>query len=323
MNRTIIAWDLGATKCAAGVLLADASGELRCDKQFTVRLADSTSLTDLVTQIETGLGVKFTDSDAICIGAAGQYDGRVLHHTKPYPYPMHFADLAEAQGWPKFAVIHDYASIVCATFTSRIEKPIGHDPHGRRVAFGIGTGLGLKDGVLFQNGDFWLGRNEMGHIGVNMPPLAKPEHLQRHREIVKFLRDKQATQVTFEEILSGRGLARLHTFFYPEAEKLSPEQVGGLIAAGKEKELAETFAWYVGLFTGTVQLSFMPEGGIYITGGVALTHAAIFDLPAFNEGIHASPAYLSQRKDFPIAILKYNDTPLYGCGYYAMQRLMK
>lgn len=319
--NTIIAWDLGATKCAAGVLQVNSAGELNCIKTFTVKLNEVTSLAELVLCVENGLTIKFADAQAICIGAAGHFDGRVLTHTNPYPYPMAFADLAAAQHWPAFAVIHDYASIVCSTFTSHVEKPIHYKPHGRRVAFGIGTGLGVKDGVLFENGDFWLGHNEMGHIGVCMPPLAKAEHLQRHREIVKFLRDKHATHVTFEEILSGRGLARLHSFFYTHADKLTPEETGGLLARGQASELADAFAWYAGLFTGTLQLSFMPEGGIYITGGVALTHSTIFDLPAFTDGIHASPAYLTQRQAFPITVLNNNHCALYGCGYYAMKRL--
>lgn len=319
--KTIVAWDLGATKCAAGLLHCDSDGELHCDKQFTIKLAETTSLADLVNRIETGLSIRFSECDAVCIGAAGLFDGRVLTHTNPYPYDMLFAELAEAQSWPPLAVIHDYASIVCSTFTTHAFHPKHYNPHGRRVAFGIGTGLGLKDGVLFPNGDFWLGHNEMGHIGVSMPPLAKEAHLQRHREIVKFLRDKNTLQVTFENILSGRGLTRLHAFFYPNAGTMTPEQVGHALSTGKIPELADTFAWYAGLFTGTVQLSFMPEGGIYITGGVALTHSAIFDLPAFEEGIDASPAYLTQRQNFPITLLKRGDMPLYGCGYYAMKRL--
>ncbi len=320
---TIIAWDLGATKCAAGLLQCDGNGELHCSKTFTVKLSETTSLVDLVAKVEAGLDVNFSDAQAVCIGAAGLFDGKELKHTNPYPYSMPFAELAKSQRWPAFAVIHDYASIVCSTFTTHVVHPKSYNPHGRRVAFGIGTGLGLKDGVLFPSGDFWLGHNEMGHIGVSMPPLAKFEHLQRHREIVKFLRDKNALHVTFEKILSGNGLSRLHTFFYPDAGQLTPEQVGNALASGKIPELADTFAWYAGLFTGTVQLSFMPEGGIYITGGVALTHSAIFDLPAFAEGIDASPAYLPQRQHFPITLLKRGDTPLYGCGYYAMKRLVK
>ena len=36
---------------------------------------------------------------------------------------------------------------------------------GRRVALGLGTGLGMKDGVLFPDENFWLGKNEIGQAG--------------------------------------------------------------------------------------------------------------------------------------------------------------
>lgn len=72
--------------------------------------------------------------------------------------------MANAQKWPHFAVIHDYAPILCATFTSYMASndnikrlnSASMDLYGRRVTLGLGTGLGMKDGVLFPNGEFWL-----------------------------------------------------------------------------------------------------------------------------------------------------------------------
>lgn len=193
--KTLVTWDLGATKCTAGIIEYQPSTHaLTCKKHFTIKLADTISLEDLISQLESGIDFCMADADAICIGAAGHYDGKFLQHTNPYPYPMHFANTARLQKWPVFTVIHDYASIVCATFTSYMEQAknikrlnsCAMNTHGRRVALGIGTGLGLKDGVFLPNGDFWLGHNEAGHIGITAPPAADERYLQMHHEFMHF-----------------------------------------------------------------------------------------------------------------------------------------
>ena len=199
-------------------------------------------------------------------------------------------------------------------------------PHGRRVALGIGTGLGLKDGVLFSNGDFWLGQNEAGHIGINTPPNADKLHLDRHYEIMRFLHTTSTQHtnptLTFEKILTGKGTVNLYQFFYPDEQELTPEQVGHHMRSGKANEMLDAFAWYLGLFVGTIQLVFMPEGGIWITGGVALNHLDVFDRPDFFAGIYASPAYLMQREEYPLGVLCNHEHALIGNGYYAARRLL-
>lgn len=335
MNKTILTWDLGATKCTAGLIEYDAnSKELNCKKHFTVKLANTTSLENLIQQLETGLDFAMPDADAICIGAAGHYDGKYLLHTNAYPYPMHFANTAKFQHWPPFAIIHDYASIVCATFTSYMDKPgnikrLNSCPiklYGRRVALGIGTGLGLKDGVLFPNGDFWLGQNEMGHIGITLPPLTDTEHAKRHDELMHFLRKKAEHEnpaaITFEKILTGKGTANLYEFFYSDAKGLTPEEVGVKMREGKAKEVIDAFAWYLGLFVGAVELTFMPEGGVWITGGVVISHLDVFDSPEFLAGIYASPAYLLQREEYAMGVMCNHEHALIGSGYYALKHLL-
>lgn len=91
---------------------------------------------------------------------------------------------------------------------------------------------------------------------------------------------------------------------------------------GKTVELINAFAWYLGLFIGTIQLIFLPEGGIWMTGGVTLRHLDIFDNENFYSGINASPAYLNQRSQYPLGIFTNQDHALIGGGYYAVKRLM-
>lgn len=335
MIKTFIAWDLGATKCTAGIVECDSTTHaLSCKKQTSIKLTAASSLPDLIHQLEAQLGIRMSDADAVCIGAAGHFDGEFLQLENAYPYPMHFGEIARRFEWPTYEVIHDYAPLVCATFTSymtdqhnikRLNR-CAMNTYGRRVTFGIGTGLGLKDGVLFNNGDFWLGKNEIGHIGITTPPHADVTHLKRHHELMSCLQEKIRKEhnpaISFEKILSGQGIVRLYQFFHPDDKHITPEEVGIKMQNNQETELQNTFAWYIGLFVGTVQLSFMPEGGIWISGGVALNHLDVFDRPDFNAGIYASPAYLLQREEYPLGVLCNPEHALIGCGYYAARRLV-
>jgi len=330
MKKYIISCDLGGTKCAAGIVEYDIdTGELTCTTKGSIKLKETDSLTQLIEKLEIKLNLSFKDADAICIGGAGQYDGESLIYENAYPYPMNFAAVAKAQKWPPFAVIHDYAPILCATFTSFMDQSenvkqlnsASINKYGRRVALGLGTGLGMKDGVLFPDGEFWLGQNEIGHIGVTLPPATSLEQTQLHCELMKFLQKKRAP-VTFEKILSGPGTVHLYEFFYPDREKISPEEVGIAMREGKAVELNNAFAWYLGLCIGTVQLGFMPDGGIWITGGVALGHLDLFNSEYFYSGINASPAYAAQRSNYPLGILANQNHALIGGAYYATKRLM-
>lgn len=331
MVKKIIAWDLGATKCAAGLVEYNPETQaLHCKKRFCIKLKETTSLHDMVLKIEAGLDFGMQDADAICIGAAGQYNGHSIQLEGVYPYLMPIAQTADDLNWPIFTVLHDYAPIVCATFTTYMQDPKNlkrlntckQNPLGRRVALGVGTGLGMKDGVLLENGDFWLGKNEVGHIGITAPPQTDLYLLNRHQELIKFLHSHNHHPITFEKILSGKGLLRLHQFFYPNYNVESPEEVGERIQSGHAPDVQAAFAWYLGLLIGAVQLSFMPEGGIWLTGGVALKHQAAFDHPEFNLGIQASPAYWTQREEYPLGILQNQDHALLGSGYYASRRLL-
>lgn len=335
MMKNIITWDLGATKCAAAVVSYDKStNALTCQNKASVKIRDVNSLAELTSHLEQQLGLSMQDADAVCIGAAGQYDGECLFVEKGYPYPMEFAKLATQKKWPNYAVIHDYSPVVCSTFTSYVNDPSNvqrlnqatGQPLGRRVALGVGTGVGLKDGILMPNGDFWLGTNEMGHIGVITPPMAEHAYRERHVEFLKFLRSEGIVQeneaITFEKILANQGIVRIHSFFDRDAKHQTSEEIGTLVREGKAEDTLAMFAWYLGLLVGTVQLTFMPDGGLWLTGGVVLNHLEIFDHPDFFRGIEASPTYLNLREQFPLGILLGSDYAFMGAAFYASRKLV-
>ena len=306
MQKNIIVWDLGATKCAAALVSYNAHTQnFVCEKKCIKLLSSVSSLEVLSTEIERELGFKHQNAHAVCVGAAGIYQDGNLNLNKKYPYAMPFLKLAQKFNWPAFDVIHDYALTLCATFTPNIcvKKLNNHegDIFARRVAFGVGSGLGLKDGILLSPGKFWLGTNEMGHIAL---PQAFSKEL-----------------LSFEDILSGSGMLRLHKFLYADHDVNTPEELGYLIRNKKALKTLSVFAYYLGLFTSTVQLAFMPAGGIWITGGVIAKHLELFDCEEFLAGINALPAYLSERQNYPLRIIVDDNAVFIGGAWYAVHKI--
>jgi glucokinase len=334
MRKTFAVWDLGATKCAAAIVHFDIhTDQLECVKSCRIPLASCASLDELVEQVETALSYQMKDADAICIAAAGRYNGERVELEAGYPYAMDFSRVARQCGWRNMEVVHDYVPVACATFTSYLKQANNtktiikgnRDKFGRRVVLGLGTGLGLKDAVLLPNGDFWLGSNEAGHIGLSFPPNAKDQNEKRHREFVTFLRQEGGLEsgevLTYEKILSGKGLSRIHHFLSGN-QGVKPEAISGGMSSGEMKETLSMLAWYLGLYIGTVQLVFMPSGGIWMTGGVLLKNMALCEQTELMEGIQASPAYLDDRQHFPLNVMCGQDYALMGCAYYASRRML-
>lgn len=327
-KKHYLTWDLGGTKCVAGLIeFQSEKSTYVCLKKASVLLHDTTSLYDLIEQLESQLQLSMREVDAICIGAAGQYNGHALILENGYPYDMAFLDVASKLHWPHYAIIHDYATVLCATFTQYLySKEFVHRLNAaeipifeRRVVFGVGTGLGGKDGLLLDNGNFWFGTNEIGFLGV--PALLHDAH-PAHASFLTYLQNKNINSgIVFETILSGGGLQLLHQFLYPTQKIMSPLEIGDLMQQDKHDELTDLFAWYLGLFVGTLQLAFMPAGGIWMAGGVLLKHLALIKRKSFQAGIHALPAYLSQRSAYPLGVLHHPDWALIGAAFYAHKRL--
>ena len=323
----IIAWDLGGTKCAAGLIeYQSEKNTYTCLKKTSVLLQETQSLAELARRIEEDLQVTMQEVEAICIGAAGQYDGKHLVLENGYPYDMPFNQLAHEYHWPHFAIIHDYATVLCATFTQYLYSPefvkrLNHNPipiFERRLAFVVGTGLGGKDGLLLANGDFWLGTNEIGFMGLPACIDAIPQHA----ELLTYLQQQtKNSALVFETILSGAGLQLLHQFLYSSSPNMTPSDIGDLMQQGKVRELTDLFAWYLGVFVATLQLAFMPAGGIWLTGGILLKHPELMKTAEFQAGIQALPAYLLQRSQYPLGVLDHPDWPLIGAAFYANKRL--
>ncbi len=138
-----------------------------------------------------------------------------------------------------------------------------HKNDATRVAVGAGTGLGvswmLNDGA---NTRAWS--TEGGH--VDFAPVD-----EQQIELLQFL-IKRHGHVSCERLLSGDGLVALYEFCSGnacagnDAAWVHAQAEAGNDAASRAMSL---FVRIYGAFVGNMALLFKPQGGIYITGGIA------------------------------------------------------
>ena len=126
------------------------------------------------------------------------------------------------------------------------------------VAIFCGTGLGV--GVLVKEKPLTLISTEAGHIFFQALDSIDLKFLD-------FLKEKQK-ELSYEEVLSGRGLENLYEFFH--GERLSAPMITALAKKQdkRARQAVKTYFKYLGRFCSQLALCYLPLGGVYHSGGV-------------------------------------------------------
>lgn len=126
------------------------------------------------------------------------------------------------------------------------------------VAIFCGTGLGV--GVLVKEKPLTLISTEAGHIFFQALDSFDLKFLD-------FLKEKQK-ELSYEEVLSGRGLENLYEFFH--GERLSAPMITALAKKQDKRagQAVKTYFKYMARFCSQLALCYLPLGGIYLSGGV-------------------------------------------------------
>ncbi|NAZ30068.1 MAG: ROK family protein [Caldimicrobium sp.] len=126
------------------------------------------------------------------------------------------------------------------------------------MAIFCGTGLGV--GVLVKEKPLTLISTEAGHIFFQALDSFDLKFLN-------FLKEKQK-ELSYEEVLSGRGLENLYEFFH--GERLSAPMITALAKKQDKRagQAVKAYFKYLGRFCSQLALCYLPLGGIYLSGGV-------------------------------------------------------
>ncbi len=323
----ILTGDIGGTKTLLALFETD-GGELQTVHEERYPSEEFRSLEEILTRFLRGR----TDVPirGACFGVAGPViDGTAETTNLPWD-TLSEMSLAAATNVPRVLLINDLSAAALGMLQL---KPAdfaclqqGQRRPGHVAVVAPGTGLG-------QSMLYWDGNrhhpipSEGGHVD-----FAPRDALQD--ELLRWLWKLQPGHVSYERVLAGDGLARIHQFLRefrnepPSVElaaRLAGDDPNAVISRegleGKDRICAETLQLYcsiLGAKAGNIALSCLPFGGLYLGGGIPPKIR-----PALEK--HFLPSFLGKGRfqplleSIPVRIALDSRAPILGAARYLLQ----
>lgn len=213
-------------------------------------------------------------------GVAGPVDRGTVKLTN-LPWVIDPEQIKERVGLSRIVFLNDFAAncLAVTRLTDADRHPIGGgEPVADEPVAVLGAGTGLGEGFLVHDGrDYLVVPSEGGHTDFaprNPLEVRLLEHLTG-----------RFGRVSYERVLSGRGLVNVYEFFrdredMPESpavrDQMRAEDPAAVISANAlarsdalcERSL-ELFCSLYGAEAGNLALKVLARGGVYLAGGIA------------------------------------------------------
>ncbi|RVT84386.1 glucokinase [Rhodobacteraceae bacterium CCMM004] len=224
--------------------------------------------------------------------------------------------LARAAQAEKVAILNDLQAqghalghIAESNLKTVIAGTVPLSPNPTRLVIGVGTGFNAAPVY-----DLPAGRavtpSEAGH--ANMPIRTEAD-----LRLCKFVETAHGFPAV-EDVLSGRGLVRIHRWISHEAG--APTELSGadIIAAIDDDAVAAqavaTFIRILGTEAGNLALIHLPFGGIYLAGGMARAVAPFFSRFGFEAAFRDKGRFSGFMQGFSVSVIEDDYAALTGCA---------
>ena len=312
-NTYALLADIGGTNTR--VALADGTTILsNTEKKF--RNADYPGLETVLSEFLAGAGNP--DCSGACVAAAGPVRDGVGQMTN-LDWTIDGETIARAARAEKVAVLNDLQAQGYAlghlpdSSLTRVVDGAAAPAGATMLVIGIGTGFNCAPVYATPGGRF-VPPAEAGH--VNLPIRTELEF-----ELGHALQDVHGFP-SVEEVLSGRGLKHLDSFFARRAgqpRELTTEAILAAAEAGDDPVAEDTLRAFVRLFgtvTGNLALIHLPFGGIFLIGGMARAVSPWFDRLGYGEAIRDKGRFAGFMRNFPVTVIDDDYAALTGCAHY-------
>lgn len=322
LDRPFLAADVGGT-FARVALVRRANGdgrELEILAYRKLACADFDGLPQLLQS--------FVDSDArtsvrhCVLACAGHVKGDEVM-TDNSPWSIRLTQLKQTMRLDDVAVLNDFEALGYAFGEgagggSRLLCGPDIPVNGSILVIGPGTGLGAAVRLPSSAGGAVLA-TEAGQMDF-------APHSVREREVLAHLAP-EGGYVAYERIVSGPGLITLYEILCAmrgeTRQFATPEAVTAAAAAGLDDaaaEAVEIFFGSLGSFAGSLAMSFMTAGGVYLAGGFlhamfgALQHSAFEERFLHGRSVRA---FLSQ---VPVWVTEHGQQGVVGAARWYLER---
>ncbi|HEV2540136.1 MAG TPA: glucokinase [Frateuria sp.] len=263
-----------------------------------------------------------TDVRHCVLACAGHVDhGQVLNDNSVWP--IHLDRLRQAMALEDVAVLNDLEALGYA-FDHRPDNDdrllCGPDAgaDGPILVIGPGTGLGAAVRLPAFAGGHVLA-TEAGQMDY------APNSL-RERQVLAQLAP-QGGYVAYERLVSGPGLLALYAAVCAlQGEPLrlaAPDAVTAAAAACSDAqavEAVEIFCASLGSFAGSLAMTFMATGGVYLAGGFLHSMFALLERSAFAERFLHGRSVRALLSRVPVWVTEHGSKGVLGAAKWYVQR---
>lgn len=320
----VLAGDIGGTKTRLALFQVDGM-KLVAEQEETFSSGGYASLDEILRQFAGAgeLGCRHA-----CFGIAGPVIAGKAHATN-LPWVVDAARLAQELGLDRVTLINDLEAnawgIAALCERDFMVLNVG-DPWaaGNAVVIAAGTGLG-------EAGMYWDGKRHRPFAAEGGHTDFSPKD-DLEIALLRFL-SRDHVHVSWERVISGPGLARVHAFLrqhegidapsWLEREMRESDPSAAVSRAALEHrdgvcvEALSLFVRLYGAEAGNLALKHMASGGVYVGGGVAPKIIDRLREPDFLEAFWRKGRMEEVLRAMPVKVILNDGTALYGAALCA------
>ena len=229
--------------------------------------------------------------------------------------------LAEISGAPVAHVLNDLAAQGYALdhlAPAAVERVLAGEDGGpgagaARLVVGIGTGFNAA-AVHTIGARAFVAPGECGHAALcGRGPVPGA--------LADWIAERNGGFASVEDALSGRGLENCDLFLAGGDGPAGKRRATEIVAAahrGEDRALraVRLFRDVLGAVIGDLALTFLPFGGIYLTGGVARSVLPFLGGQGFAGAFRAKGRFATFMERFPVSVVTDDTAALTGCTAY-------
>ena len=313
-SKKIIVADIGGTYSRLAAFEVISPQDLDLIESITLETGRFSTFDDLLDHCEeSGFKRFLIQGNIIVIAVAGPVQSTDQSELTNLDWPINLKPAKKKYDKADFFLINDFVAQAygCLSRVGRGAKQIktGKLNYEDTVAV-VGAGTGLGHCSLRRDSDdkYVHIPSEGGHAGF--PFLG--------REEVKFqqfvLSEIGVTEVTGDDILSGRGLTLMHK--YLTGKVLKPVDISSEISSASET--AQWFSRFYGRACRNYALTILSLGGLFISGGLAARNPYLVDCNTFKAEFTNSATKGKLLADIPIFLIEGSGIGLWGAAIYGI-----
>lgn len=310
----VLVADVGGTNARFALVDQGRSGVAIAVKKAT-EADDYASIADAALAFLAEAGV--SPSQAVFAVAAPVMGDEIEFTNSPWRFSQ--ADLAKRLGLKSLLVVNDFAAMARGAVAGdaadlSVILP-GKSAPGAPVAV-LGPGTGLGAGIVFEAG----GRKATVATQGGFAAFAPQD--EREIRVWKFL-SRELPYISFEHVLSGRGLTNLYRALAAASGKSASVVPEAITAAALDRsdplamEATELFCAILGTFAGDACLMTGARGGCLLAGGILPKIEPVLRASRFAERFRSRDQMSGYVGEIPVSLVKTGDAALIGAALLA------